>query len=427
MEVRHTGLQLGVIDVAVLCRILIIALIATAGVKWIPLVKFGSISVEIHNAVSLSSCLIAFGIIFLRKRIVLPKEFLLYFLVVLLIIVTSVYRGNNIPGTIIVSVPAVLGALVIVQHEKVQFIGEKYKYGFIFLLISLFISAKLSGQDLFVGLINYFTTYNRDIFLYQTLRPIFNAFSPSSEEIAYGGPLVNHLSSGFYLFFVIASANLVKGEKKAIDWLIASFSLLMIFALFSSTVLGVAIVTLGLALFFSARQIKSHFSLIVSVAIFIIVIPVTLPYVLNFLIDGLLGDAHSATTRMSQNSVALDLINHSVLTGGGTATHGNHGLHNMPLYAWTEGGIIGFIAVLYLYGLCILSFVNGFLYLIKNQIEYRFEAFLLTSLPLFFIVRTFFGGGGGMPATAEATALGLIVVARIAVGNQLSTKKVKLF
>lgn len=413
-------------DSGYVCAFCVLFLVSTSGIKWIPIIQLGGYALELHNTGSIAGIIATLIIALLKKRFVLPKEFLTIFIVLLFVAVFGIFRVGKISDNVIVSLPALLGALVIVQISPFKVIKRYYYLSFLVLILTLFFSAKFSGADFFNGLLGYLASFNRNEFVFQTLRPIFNAFVNVKDEIIYNGSLVNHLASGFYLFFVISSGFIISRTHKFKDLIIATFSFFLIFSLFSSSVLGATLAAIAIALFFAFMQVHSRVWLLIGFLFVILIVPLVLPWIISYLSTGVSGETNSINTRAAQNSAALDSISNNLITGGGTISQGGHGLHNLPLFAWTEGGVLGFLTVMVLYVFCIASIINGLKYLAKNKDEFRFEAFLLATLPIFIIIRSLFGGGGGLPGSSEAVALGLMVSARRALGINYRIKELNL-
>ena len=111
-------------DFSSVCAFCVLFLIATSGIKWIPIIQLGGYALELHNAASLTGFLATITIVLLRKRIVLPKEFLAILITFLFIALFGIFRGGKISGNVIASLPAVLGALVIVQISPFKIIKK---------------------------------------------------------------------------------------------------------------------------------------------------------------------------------------------------------------------------------------------------------------------------------------------------------------
>lgn len=405
----------------------ILLLIASSGMKWIPVLSLAGLKIEVHNFVSICSFFTLILVIFHRESFSISHEHFLLLAIMCLISFFSIIRGDDISPNLRVSMPAVLGSLILLQVRSTYFIRKYYYHCFFLLFLALFISASISDEALLSGLVNYFSTLNRDAFLYQTLRPIFNAFTPSVGVPQYGGPLVNHLSSGFYIFFAIACAKLLTNNRCLADWFVATLSFFMIFSLFSSTVLGATLVALFVFIVLYLKEIKNTKVLLTVTAIFSLGLPLLLGYLVRYITEGLLNDTKSITSRLSQNEYAIAAIEDHIFLGYGSVTFGGHGLHNLPLFAWTEGGILAFICVLIFYYFCLHSMLYALLHLSKLRGALKYDAFLMLVLPVFIITRTLFGGGGGLPATTEALALSLLIRAKRDLKKEIRSLKLKFY
>ncbi len=419
-------MNLAKLNINTIACFFILLLIASSGVKWIPVLSFAGLRLEVHNFVSICSFTTLILVIFHRKGFSISREHVVFLAIMCLISFFSVIRGDNISPNLRVSLPAILGSLILLQVRNTYFIRKFYYHCFFLLFLALFVSALVSGEALLSGLVKYFSTLNRDAFLFQTLRPIFNAFAPSTGAPQYGGPLVNHLSSGFYIFFVISCAKLLTANRCLADWFVATVSFFMIFSLFSSTVLGATLVALFIFIVIYLKDIKNHRVLLTAVAVFATALPLLLSYLLSYLAEGLLNDSKSITSRMSQNEYAIAAIEDNIFFGYGSVTFGGHGLHNLPLFAWSEGGILAFICVLIFYYFCLHNMLYALLYLSKLRGALRYEAFLMLVLPVFIIIRTLFGGGGGLLATTEALALSLLIRAKRDLQKETKPLKLKI-
>lgn len=278
---------------------------------------------------------------------------------------------------------------------------------FIAFLMVVWISGRLAGVDVFVSVLNYLTSFNRNEFVFSFLRVMFNAFSTSGDA-TYVASVVNTLAATFAIFFLISASLATAGSRLMIA--IAIISGGSVFILFSSSAVlscalgGSAIFMCWLA---NSRRAYQPLTLLGLGAISMSAVwgPVS-----AFFLSNVAEDGDSRSDRVDQLIFSLEYINEAVLLGHGHRLVYGHEIHNWPLFAWVSGGIlcgtIAIFSILYTVILCASGLLRAF-----REPDRMHWHLIYGTVPIIFLVRVMVGGGGGAPA--GPIVIGLAIAATI--------------
>ncbi len=374
--------------------------LACVGLSWIPLLQLGGTRLEVSNLASLF--VIATMPFYALPHLRMPPVFALLYLSFFGLFAAFAFHGGEGISRLIMTVVATTAALALTNLRDVSqaTIARAIVIAYPVFWFFFWLSARLAGQDLLGGALDYLQTLNRSVFVFQVLRPTFNAYVPSG-DVTYVASTVNGLSGAFFVFFVLGLACWDQGRGPKV---VCATAFVTIFVLFStSSVLPTALICV-LAAIVWIRHARSKIGSILVIGGFAVLLVMLSGDLLAYLAVNVASDESSRAARVSQYLGSIDLIDASLGFGHGYLSIDGHNIHNFLLFATVSGGI--FLGLVVLAVMLIVSWT-----VIKSGWRYlRFggwEDLAITGLMLYFLVRLGAGGAGGMPAGPGAVALGL--------------------
>ena len=393
-----------------------IFVLGTMGIKWIPVASVGPISLEIHNLATLMTMALLGLHLTTRRTYRLPPILLILIaLNVWLFFLVRIHNGITFDG-IILSLPAVLASIVLcnLSRDWLDHLASIALLSSAVFWVLMFYSANAAGIDLIGDFLSYIATQDRGYFIFQTLRPIFNAFSgpvdPGLEPV-YAGSNMNHMASAVYIYLALCMAVIARDRAHWSLYALAGIQAAFLLIVFSSTVMMAVFFAFGVAAVMALRA-RQH--VLVWLGMIATVTAATFalaPAIVEIIAFNIIADGDSASSRGEQYVGALGVINDHPLLGDGIHSFGGHAVHNLFLSSWMLSGLPGALLVLSAYALAFRMMLQGVRALLRDT-ERKDMALLLLLMPPIFIIRTNFTGGGGMATGVETTALVLAILAR---------------
>lgn len=381
--------------------------IATLPMRWVPIISAGGLVLEVPNAVSAVFALILPFAILISRR--MWRIHLLFGLLVLwsLLYFLSMTVHNTPLGIPIMRQEVMQTAFgwtlaLAIAHSNIPLSRIGF-WGLICLGGLVYVSSLMVGVDIISEVLNYIFTGDRNRFLYRALRPIFNAFVGGSSDVTYVASLMNDLAMSIVMLVILVflADGREPGKSRAPVNLFALGCMAFAFLLFSTSAI---IVILLVAMVFGYRLLgrasdfqKVAIPLLALMAAIVVAGPLD-----DFIGSNLAEDGNSRGARLGQYAEAMDRISENMLTGDGYFEHDGFPVHNWPLFSWSTAGYVPFLIVIGVYLMSFYGAAKGITFLKRGDGLYL--------LPLFMIllVRTAFGGGGGVPSGSAIVAMAVI-------------------
>ncbi len=374
--------------------------LAGMGLLWIPLLQLGGTRIEVSNLASLF-VIASMPLVALPHLRFPPVIALLYVSLFGLFAAFALHGGEGLSRLVmaVVSTTAALGlanlkGLTRATLARALVIAYPVFWAFFWL------SAQLAGQDLLGGTLDYLQTLNRSVFVFQVLRPTFNAYVTTG-DVTYVASTLNGLSGAFLVFFILSLACWPQGWGVKVVCITAFVTIFVLFS--SSSVLPLAVICV-LAAIVWIRQARSKVGPVLVVGLIVLGLVALSGDLLAYLALNIANDQGSRAARVSQYLGSIDLINASFGFGHGYISIEGHNIHNFLLFSTVSGGILLGLIVFWVMALVGWTSARaGWRYLVQGQ----WQDLAICGLMLFFLVRLSAGGAGGMPAGPGAVALGL--------------------
>jgi hypothetical protein len=376
--------------------------------SWIPLFIIGPTVLEIPNAVSIAFLLLLpFAILVSKRMIHIHLVFGLLLLWSLLYFAAQQLHGTLNDGRQVLQqqfMEAAFGWMLAltIAHSNLR-LHQIGLWALVSLLGFIELSALLVRVDLFTGLIDYLITQNRGAMLYGVMRPSFNAFVQTSTDLSYVGAVINSLASSLVLLSLLIFMR--EGEADKGSSLLAKgisiFGLIFASILFSSSAMLVILAFACAYLLEIMRRGGPTARVLVPVTGIAVVILLAIPAG-TFIMENIAEDTASRSSRLDQYIYALNAISSHAMLGIGFFLIDNNPVHNWPLFSWSTSGLFAFLTVISVYLLLTLSGLRAARYLRKG-------APVIFGLWAIVIVRTSFGGGGGVPTGAAIGAMAALL------------------
>lgn len=390
--------------------------LSTVGMKWIPLVKLGNVTLEISNIVQLLLIFVFFPIFLVRKNFSARSSMFMNFLLALIVImtVTLFIRGDGYAtGILRLSIFSLVSCYVLINIDSRALLSSKYLvplalFSFIAIIIYSFY---LAGVSFFLEVKNYLITQDRLQFVYGSIRPALNAFSSASQEgdLEYLASIINAIAGVFSLFFILCSALNYKYGK--LMFLCAGVALFFVFVLFSLSAMLICVIS---GLIFTAYYFRhtniSVFKFLFGLAL-IPILAINFTPLFNFFYSAVLDNQVSAGHRVNQYINAAALLNESPIFGSGYVLIDGFQIHNLLVFTWVSGGFFLFFGVFIAYLIAVALMVEGIYGGLIGGSK-RIEYLLMATLPVIFLVRCSVGGAGGLPAGSASVAIALALLAK---------------
>ncbi|MCV6598533.1 MAG: hypothetical protein OIF40_15790 [Mangrovicoccus sp.] len=382
--------------------------VATVGAKWLVILRLGGMRLEMSNFGTLVLIGLLGLFIVMQRQLRMPIVLNVLLILQLVLVASFVIRGNS-PTIVIMSIAATLGGYSIANAMSMRdsspvFYGAVTFFGFFVL------SSFLAGVDLIGGFLDYLTSGNRDRFNYWIMRPIYNAFTPSSggADAEFATQLNNSVAGICSLIYMLACAYALHGERRMIP--VALFALLLVFTLFSSSAVLTCMVSTFIFALYYLRHSKSVFGLYLFFVVGILGVLVVGPIAAEYLSSNVEGDSYSRATRLRQYAGALGYIDENMLFGVGLIKVDGHVPHNFFLFSFAAVGLFGAFAagfiLLYAISMIVAGAYGGLIKGIRQP-----ELLIATCLPILFVIRCSVGGAGGLPAGPGMVSFALALVA----------------
>jgi hypothetical protein len=391
--------------------LMLLTFLASAGMKWFPIIKTGSLSIEANNlgALIVIAAIPLFVVGRGFKLVVPPMVALIIFSNILLWFAFSIRGQEQGARMLSVTFPAAIACLGVLQIAPIAIDNLRKYVWWAFLLLSglVVVSAQITGVDIFGGAIDYVTTLNRNMLLFQVLRPIFNAFAPAGDT-EYLATMMNEVAAAYAVLFIIAGSLAVRGGWRM--WTIAAVSFVVNFVMFSSSavmVIGFSVLIISLRWFILTKNWAAKFFVI-----WILIMGAVLmaPSVAQYVEDSVVEDAGSRGMRLDQYSYAVSSIDQNMLTGIGYVEINGNVIHNYFLFSWVSAGIVGAAIAIAVFGATIRLIVAGIYGVIHGRTP---ELHMMVALLSFlFLIRILFSGGGGIPSGIGIVAIALALLIR---------------
>ncbi len=374
--------------------------LACVGLLWIPVLQVGGTRIEVSNLASLIviGSMPLYAIPYLRFP---PVIALLYVALFGLFAAFALHGGEGISRLVMafVSTTAAL-ALANLRGVTQATIARSIVIAYPIFWVFLWLSAQLAGQDLLGGALNYMQSLNRTVFVFQVLRPTFNAYVASG-DITYVASTINGLSGAFYLFFVLGLACWRCGWGPKVVCISAFVTIFVLFS--SSSVLPMALICILAAIVWITRA-RSKFVPLLVVGLCVVALVLLSGDLLAYLALNIANDENSRAARVAQYLGSIDLIDASLGFGHGYLSIDGNNIHNFLLFATVSGGIVlGLIVLAVMVMVGWMSATAGLRYLRDAE----WQDLAIAGLMLYFVIRLLAGGAGGMPAGPGAVAMGL--------------------
>jgi hypothetical protein len=390
--------------------------ISTVGMKWIPLVKLGGITLEISNIVQLLMIFVFFPIFLVKKKLIAHSSTFMNLLLALIVLMTFVLfiRGDGYAtGILRLSIFSLVSSYVLINIDSRALVLSKYlvPLALITFITVIIYSFYLAGVDFFLEVKNYLITQDRVQFVYGSIRPALNAFSAASKEgdLEYLASIINAIAGVFTLFFILSSA--LSNKHGNVMLISAAISLFFVFVLFSLSALLICVIT---GLIFIAHYIRHTNISIFKLLISLVVIPVLIinfTPLFNFVYSAILDNQVSTAHRVNQYMNAAELLNKSPFLGSGYVLIDGFQIHNLLVFTWVSGGVFLFFGVFVVYLIAIALIIEG-IYGSLIEGSKRVEYLLMATLPVIFLIRCSVGGAGGLPAGSSSIAIALALLAK---------------
>lgn len=380
------------------------------GVRWATLIRAGGLDLTLAEVCSIVAVMLFAVTTAFRGR--LPRfHIFLYVALLHALILASGFIAHGTPGGLqhipryllaILSAAALYTALQSQQHPR--FLMHLATAGVLILSGMIFMSAREAGVDLLASVGNYLTTLNRDQFKHDAVRALLNAFNGESNDLTT--TLINLISAAYDSYAVILLAYLVDSRSRMslLAWPALALALLFLVVLFSFSallVLGATVLTIVVVVL-----IKRPYLLPVAIAsaalaaVVFVATPVG-DMVEHYLAFQVTDDEDSRTTRLAQYAYALSRLNESIgnaLFGVGYTklAVGDYEIHNLTLFSWLASGLPGLLMVVALYGCMAIAMLDAARRMLAAS-RLLAHDLIQFALPMIFVIRTLFGGGGGIP------------------------------
>jgi O-antigen ligase len=363
-----------------------IALLAFCGAAWVPI----SAGLEVSNIVAVF--IIIAGVCAMGRTLTLAPIYMLLIGAMLFLFFGLALHGLGGEGQAVRATVYVLMGLAIAQMPQPS-LKTPVVIATILFMGLIFISSVIAEINLINAIIEYLTSLNRTNFVYQTIRPMLNAFTTGDEN--YVASVVNQMASALAILFVIAITH------RAYFSAIASG--LMIFILFSSSAVLAVVMMLFVLGIRWVKISKTKIGPIIIMAIAIAALPLVIIQAEAYLVLNISGDDASRSARLYQYSAAIEYINANTLFGFGYIEIDSSTIHNSFLFSWVSAGIIPAVCIAGVYILTIRKMVLSSAKSMNGNIKWVCVFGLLA----IFIIRISFGGGGGLPGSTTMAALAI--------------------
>lgn len=358
--------------------------LALCGVAWVPVVP----GFEIANAMALSVVLLSAA--FIRRGVLLPRIYVLLSFALLLMYFGLLAHGwggekNVIRATAYLVMGIALAQVPLPDLGRVASLSTAVFVGIIYL------SAFVAGENLVLATVEYLTTLNRKVFVFQSVRPMLNAFATGEAE--YVASVINIISSALAILFIISITHRA--------YIAAGVSGLLVFILFSSS--SILSVTVTLLLLGVRWLILSPHKLgpLAVLAVGLLAAAVAFEQAIAYFAVNLSSDGGSRAARLAQYSASLEFINTKPIWGGGFVYVNGYSIHNSFLFAWVSAGLLPALLVLAVYITAIYKAARASLRALNGNVQWA----CVFGLLVLFLIRISFGGGGGLPGATATTAL----------------------
>jgi hypothetical protein len=410
------NLSLNLAKADVFSQVLLFLALASAGVKWIPIINVSNIALEVSNIVQLMLIFLFFPILLKRNDFIFRSSFTFNYLLtfIFFMAVAIVYRSqSDAVGIVRLSLFSLLSSYVLVNIDPKALLNSKVVVpgalaSFILLIL---ISFYLADKSFLLSVYSYFITFDRSEFLYGSFRPALNAFNGPTEmaKAVYLASNINPISSVFALLFILSGALSFKfGWPMFICAIISLSFALLLFSL--SAVLICALVSIV----YIARYLRNIELTYPRLVIIFVVLAVTLIVsgpLISFGYSAVVDNAASNGHRIWQYAQSLQLLNETPFWGPGYILIDGHQIHNLFFFSWISGGVLMCLGAIGIYLMAFFIMFEG-IYgaLIKGSP--KIEYLLMAALPILFLVRCSVGGAGGLPVGSASLAVALAVLAR---------------
>ena len=406
-----------------LAALIVFVLLASVGAEWFQVLKAGGFTLELSNVGSLVAIGLCGLLVILRRELRAPMVLNVLLVLFVMLIFAMAARGQP-HGVVIISLFGILSAYALANVHSLRN-QTPVLAAFVAYIGFIALSLIISGVDFIAGFADYLSHFNRARFNAKVMHPIYNAFIAGGADEAYRTQINNRASATFALFYILAGSYALTGQRIMIP--VAAISLFAVFLIFSSAAMMVcAIVSL---IFFWHWALRVENKLVVLIIVFVAstVFIIVWPTLSIYIEANLLSDSSTREGRMVQYGEALNSIDKNMIFGSGLVTvqvtYIVH-IHNIILFSFATAGIAGFIAATYVILYVIWLSLKG-LNAIRLGDTVQPEALMTACLPILFLIRCMVGGGGGLPASAGALALGLALVSRRALHTSNSMAQLR--
>jgi hypothetical protein len=390
---------------------MLLIFLASAGMKWFPIITTGSLSIEANNlgALVLIAAIPLFVIGSGFRLVIPPLVALILISNILLWFAFSIRGQPRGVDMLAVTFPAALACLGVLGIAPVV-VDNLRKYVWLaFLLMNglVVVSAHIAGVNIMGGAMDYLTTLNRNALLFQVIRPIFNAFAPAGDT-NYLATMMNEVAAAYTVFFIIAGSLVLRGGWRM--WLVLLLSFLINFVMFSSSavmVIGLSSLIMVLRWFAMTRSWIARISVI---WILMMAAVMLAPAIGHYIGSSVSGDAGSRGMRLDQYIYAVHKIEQNMFMGIGYVTIDGNVIHNYFLFSWVSAGILGATIAVAVFAMTlhlIFTGIYGVLYGRAPELQ-----MMVALLSFLFLIRILFSGGGGIPSGIGIVAIALALLIR---------------
>jgi hypothetical protein len=275
-------------------------------------------------------------------------------------------------------------------------------WGLICLVGVVYVSSLRVGVDIISEALNYMLTGDRNRFLYRALRPIFNAFVGGNSDVNYVASLMNDLAMAIVTLVILVF--LADGKEEG-----RSFGPVNLFALgcmgfgflLFSTSANIVILLVAMVFGYKLLARASDFQKLAIPLVLLMAAIVLSGPLDDFIGSNLAEDGNSRGARLGQYAEAMDRISVNMFTGDGYFEHDGFPVHNWLLFTWSTTGYAAFLVVIGVYVMVFHSAITSVTFLKGNSL-------FLLPMATILLVRTAFGGGGGIPSGASIVAIAVI-------------------
>ncbi|MGQ7846360.1 O-antigen ligase family protein [Granulosicoccus sp. 3-233] len=384
-------------------------LIAFVPLQW-GRISFPGGSINIRDAGSILYILLAFAIFFTDRRS-LDRRFKTILIAYLLVAVTSAvaflshatFNGFDLIQQCMLYSAVIY--LVVVNGVKSTDLVVLGRIGALSTAVFLVLSANSMGMNFISEFVAWLTHYEYRTMLSSFYRPIFNAFSPESDDLLISGSKRNAFSMSLLLImYLLAFGFFQLNQKKyaVLDFMLFLFLLLLVMTMFARS--AILIMFLSVVIYILVRRDVTRGAIIRlviygSLGAGLLLLLMTNTDFGEIIYERIFLDSYSYEYRLGQIDEFFDAISGNYLTGVGFyISYSGNTLHNFFLGNWAHAGILGLLAVCLMYWFVFLQFLS----VITAP---RLKILAMLFLPFF--IKSLVGGNAGFPELSVLLAMAI--------------------